>query len=345
MEFLANYGIFLAKVATLVVALLVVIGFIASVSTRGKKETEGHVEVTNLNKSLKQMTDALKHELLDKQSLKREQKAEKQQAKRDSKKSADAAGDKRRVFVIDFEGDIKASAVSSLRREVTAILSLATKQDEVVVRLNSTGGMVHTYGLAASQLQRITEREVPLVVCVDKVAASGGYMMACVANKIISAPFAIIGSIGVVAQLPNFHRLLEKHDIDYELLTAGEYKRTLTLFGENTEKGRQKFIQDLEDIHDLFKHFVAENRPGLDIASVATGEIWYGKRAMDHKLVDELRTSDDYLTSACEEANVYKIEYVVKKSLQERIMHTAHGTVDRVLLSWWERLTNFKFYS
>ena len=176
---------------------------------------------------------------------------------------------------------MKASAVSSLRQEITAILSLAEKQDEVLVRLESGGGMVHAYGLASSQLLRIRNQDIDLTVCVDKVAASGGYMMACVANKLLAAPFAVIGSIGVIAQIPNFHRLLKKNDIDFEMITAGEYKRTLTMFGENTEKGREKFAEDIEDVHVLFKDFVKEHRPALDVEAVATGEVWFGQRAID----------------------------------------------------------------
>ena len=105
----------------------------------------------------------------------------------------------------------------------------------------------------------------------DKVAASGGYMMACIGDRILSAPFAVLGSIGVVAQIPNLHRLLKKHDVDYEVLTAGEYKRTLTVFGENTDKGRQKFQEDLELTHVLFKDFVSRYRPQLDIDQVLGG--------------------------------------------------------------------------
>ncbi|MEM7292965.1 MAG: protease SohB, partial [Pseudomonadota bacterium] len=245
--------------------------------------------------------------------------------------------DRPRIFVLDFDGDIKASAVSCLRREITAILSLAGEQDELVVRLESGGGMVHAYGLAASQLQRIKDAGVTLTVCVDKVAASGGYMMACVANKLMAAPFAIIGSIGVVAQIPNFHRLLKKNDVDFELITAGEYKRTLTLFGENTEKGRAKFVEDIEEIHVLFKEFVAEQRPNLEVEKVATGEIWFGQRAIDKQLVDELITSDEYIARACDDADVFEVKYVEKKSIPERFGIAAQAALDNTLLKWLDR--------
>ena len=211
------------------------------------------------------------------------------------------------------------------------MLTLATAMDEVVVKLESGGGMVHSYGLAASQLQRIRNRGVPLTVCVDKVAASGGYMMACIANKIIAAPFAMLGSIGVVAQLPNFNRLLKKHDVDFEMLTAGEYKRTLTLFGENTDKGREKFVEELEQTHELFKVFVQEHRPQVDIDRIATGEVWFGTQAIGKKLVDEINTSDQYLMDQRDSADLYEVRYVAKRSVQERLGLAAEGALSRTI--------------
>jgi serine protease SohB len=187
------------------------------------------------------------------------------------------------------------------------------------VRLESGGGMVHSYGLASSQLQRIRDRGIPLTVCIDKVAASGGYMMACIADKIISAPFAIVGSIGVVAQLPNFNRLLKKHDVDFEMFTAGEYKRTVTMFGHNSAKAKDKFKGDLEETHVLFKNHVSQFRPSLNIEAVATGDVWYGQDALENNLVDELGTSDDYLVKACNDADVFEVSYEFKKSLQEKL--------------------------
>lgn len=259
-------------------------------------------------------------------------------------KTNEKPSDKKRVFVLDFHGDIKASACDNLREEISAVLSLATSADEVVVKLESGGGMVHSYGLAASQLARISNKKIPLTVCVDKVAASGGYMMACVADKIIAAPFAVLGSIGVIAQLPNFHKLLKKNNIDYEMFTAGEYKRTVTMFGENTDKGREKFKEDLEDTHVLFKEFVSEHRPQVDIAKVATGEVWFGRRAMEVNLVDSLYTSDEYLLAQAENADIYEVSYSFKKSLPEKLGLAAQGAVDRLLLTWWERLNHNRWF-
>ncbi|MEC8483301.1 MAG: protease SohB, partial [Pseudomonadota bacterium] len=279
MEFLADYAGFLIRLLSIALIILLILSVVAS--GKSKQRKGGNLTISKLNEGYQAMKSELSKQLFDKKTLKQHQKALKKQKKEEQKQKVDQE-EKKRVYVIDFDGDMKASAVQSMREEITAILSVATAKDEVVVRLESPGGVVHGYGLAASQLQRIKDKGVPLTVTVDKVAASGGYMMACVADKIVAAPFAILGSIGVVAQVPNIHRLLERNTIDVELHTAGKYKRTLTMLGENTDEGREKFKQDLEDTHELFKRFVSTNRPVLDIETIATGETWYGSEAVEN---------------------------------------------------------------
>ena len=324
MEFLFEYGLFLAKSVTVLAVILVVVIAVFSASQRQRDPEAGHIEVKNLNDSLAQITHSLKSVVLNPEARKLDLKAEKKKSKEKQKNQKHAVKEgepeRARMFVIDFKGDIQASEVNSLREEITAALSVAQEEDEVLVRLESPGGVVHGYGLAASQLQRVRSRGITLTVVVDKVAASGGYMMACIANRVLAAPFALLGSIGVVAQIPNFHRLLQKNDIDYEVLTAGEYKRTLTVFGENTDKAREKFVDDLEDVHALFKEFVKEHRPAVDIEEVATGEAWFGRRALEHRLVDELKTSDEYIIERCDEMDVFHIRYVIHKHRLERFM-------------------------
>ena len=284
MEFIADVGGFLLKAAIIVFAFVVITGVIAQAAQKQKKQ-KGELEVTHLSRELQEMQDALQMELLDKKGRKKAEKLLKKARKSEEKHD-------KRLFVIDFKGSLDAKEVDSLRREVNAILSMATDKDDVLVRLESGGGVVNGYGLAAAQLQRLREHGMTVHVAVDKVAASGGYMMACVGHKIYAAPFAFIGSIGVVAQIPNVHRWLKNHDIDFEQITAGEFKRTLTIFGENTEEGRRKFKKDLEAIHHQFKDFVQTNRPQLDIDKVATGEVWSGQQAKELGLVDEIITSD-----------------------------------------------------
>ena len=339
MEFLLDYAGFLAKTATVVLAIVAVLIVLAGLRRGRGKPGAGHLQVDKLNDFYKGLRERLEHAVLDKDALKaqrkREAKAEKQ-AKKDAMRT--------RVFVLDFDGDIRASAVENLRHEVTALLTMATPGDEVVLRLESGGGMVHGYGLAASQLVRIRDAGVPLTVCVDKVAASGGYMMACIGNRILSSPFALLGSIGVVAQLPNVHRLLKKHDVDFEVLTAGEYKRTLTVFGENTEKGREKFQEDLETTHELFKNFVARYRQQVSIDEVATGEVWLGIAALGMHLADELKTSDQYLAERAREADLYHLRYAQKKSLPERFGLAAASTLEQGVDRGLARLNEHRFW-
>ncbi|MBU2891908.1 protease SohB [Colwellia sp. D2M02] len=329
MEFLYEYGLFLAKAVTFVLAVVAIIITIAGAAMK-QQHKKGELDITDLSEQFEDTEQDIIHALLTKEELKEKEKQDKKAAKEKVKadKKAAKSGDevkpsKAHVFVVDFNGSIDAKEVSSLREEISAILSVATKQDEVFLRLESGGGMVHGYGLASSQLDRLRQQEIPLTVSVDKVAASGGYMMACVANKIISAPFAILGSIGVIAQVPNFNKLLKKHDVEFEQFTAGEFKRTVTMFGENTEKGKQKFIEELEETHVLFKDFVNEHRPSLDIQKVATGEHWFGTTALALGLVDAIQTSDDYLQAKSKTHKVVAIKYEVKKGLADKFSKAA----------------------
>ena len=346
MELLFDYLGFLAKTATVVVALLIVVSALVATSAHraGRPPAEGHIQVAPLNDRLRDMQRAVEEAALPpavvKKQRKRDAKARKRLRKgRQHAKQEDREESRRRVFVLHFDGDVSASAVDALRREVTAVLGTAGEGDEVVVRVESAGGSVHGYGLGASQLARVRRQGVKLTVAVDKVAASGGYLMAAVANRILAAPFAVVGSIGVVAQIPNVHRLLKRHDVDVEVLTAGRYKRTLDVLGENTDQGREKFREELNDIHALFQEFVGAWRPDLDVASVATGEAWYGQRALDRSLVDELATSDEYLAGACAEADVFEVSWVAPKRPIERLVGQFAKALDTALERLMERIT------
>ena len=346
MEFLIEYGLFLAKAATVVVAVVIIISLGASQKSKHSAD-KGHLEITPLNQQFDDMSEAMLIATMDESMQKAEEKklhkAKKKQAKLDKKAhKADTEGEeevKSRVFVLSFVGDVSASAVSHLREDVTAVLTQATSNDEVVVKLESPGGMVHSYGLASSQLDRVRQAKIPLTVCVDEVAASGGYMMACVADKILAAPFAVIGSIGVVAQMPNFSKVLKKNDVDYEILTAGKYKRTMTMLGENTDAARKKFVAELEEVHVLFKSHVSTMRPKVDIDKIATGETWYGTQALDLALVDGIQTSDDYLVTRSKEARLFEVVFERKKKIYERLGLAAEQSADRLMLKWWARLT------
>ncbi len=326
MDFLANYGLFLLKTVTITIcAVLLLVVFVKAL--RSCQETrEGELKVKNLNKHFRLLSEAVEEQVLEPDRFKELQKKRNREEKlrgkhREEKKERKDGkeGKKEKVFVIDFNGDLRASSVDSLREEISALVSVAKKGDEVVLRLESSGGLVHSYGLAAAQLERLKNKGIELTAVVDRIAASGGYMMACVADRVVAAPFALLGSIGVAAVVPNFHRFLENHQIDVEQITAGEYKRTLSLVGKNTDKGRAKFTEQVEEAHELFKSFVARHRKTLDMEKAATGEFWYGLQAKEMGLVDDLATSDDVLLEASKRAQIYKICFDRPKRFSERV--------------------------
>ncbi|PIJ56479.1 protease SohB [Erwinia aphidicola] len=343
MDLLSYYGLFLAKTVTVVIAIVAIAVVIANLALR-KRAHNGQLKLTELGEKYSDMQDDMRLAKMkphqQKQWHKEQKKKEKltaKTAKQQAKLGRPEEKAKSTLYVLDFKGSMDAGEVSSLREEVSAVMAVAAPGDEVLLRLESPGGVVHGYGLAASQLQRLRDKGIPLTVAVDKVAASGGYMMACVADRIVAAPFSIIGSIGVVAQIPNFNRLLKRNEIDVELHTAGEFKRTLTLFGENTEEGREKFREDLNETHLLFKQFVHQMRPTLDIDSVATGEHWYGTQALEKGLVDAIGTSDDLIIDRIEKHQVIGVRYARRKSMMDRFTNSATLSVERLLLRIWQR--------
>jgi serine protease SohB len=327
LEFLFEYGVFLAKAITIVVAIILVIAAIAGQASK-QKQSRGQLSIDSLSDKLDEINEYADHVLLSKDEIKAKAKAKKQEEKK-TKKDKEEKKKSGRLFVIDFKGSMDAHEVDQLREEITAVISIANDSDSVLVKVESGGGVVHGYGLAASQLQRLRDNGIELTISVDKVAASGGYMMACVADKVIASPFAIIGSIGVIAQLPNFNKVLKKYDVEFEQHTAGEYKRTLTMFGANSDAGRDKFKQELEEIHVMFKDFVSQHRPELDIAKVATGEYWYGQKAFELGLVDEIKTSDDFIISANKTEKVYSVKYSGKKSMAEKLGFSFAAVMER----------------
>lgn len=317
-EWLMDIGRFAAQL----LILTVVLGMVIAVLARARSEAGSdrlRLRIEELNQRYEYRRRRLALAAAAPSVRKRLLKGFRRDDKQRLKASKGQAEPEQTVWVLDFRGDIKASGVNRFAEEISAVLASAGEGDEVVLRLESAGGLVHAYGLAAAQVERLKEARLTVTVCVDKVAASGGYLMACAADQLRAAPFAVLGSIGVVAQLPNLHRLLKRHDIDVELLTAGEYKRTLTVFGENTDEGRDKFQSDLEHTHQLFKAHVARHRPALDIEAVATGEIWYGRDALERGLIDALGTSEAYLMSRLPQARVLSIRLEPRNTLGGRL--------------------------
>jgi serine protease SohB len=340
MEFLTDYGVFLLKVITIALAitvpLLIIIG-----SSKAKAPSKGSLIVKNLSKKYEDMGTAIRSSQLNSKELKKYNKEIQKKKKADDKKPSKEDS----VYVLNFNGDIQASEVTKLKHEINAILLSDTKCKEVVIKVESGGGSAYAYGLCAAELKRLVDNKIKLTVCIDKVAASGGYLMSCVASKIIAAPWAIVGSIGVIAQLPNFHRLLKKNSIDFEMHTAGEFKRTLTTLGENTEEGRKKFKSELEDLHLIFKDFVKEQRPQVDTKIVATGEVWQGEKAIEVGLIDALGTSDDYLVELSKKLKLFEIDYVEKKNLAERFAFSAQLLIEKSIFKFYDIVNRDRFIS
>tara|TARA_B100000674_G_scaffold125360_1_gene96304 strand:- start:144 stop:1172 length:1029 start_codon:yes stop_codon:yes gene_type:complete len=342
MEILTDYFIFLLKVFTIAIAITVPLLLIIG-SSKGKSQPKGKLSITNLSEKFESMGNAVKSSLMNPKELKKFKKdLTKDKKKKDKNKEKD---EKDSAFVLNFKGDIQATEVEKLKQEINAILLSEAPCKEVIIRVESGGGSAYAYGLCAAELKRLVDNDINLTVCIDKVAASGGYLMSCVASKIIAAPWAIVGSIGVIAQMPNFHRLLKKNSIDFEMHTAGAYKRTLTTLGENTEEGRKKFKSDLEDLHIIFKDFVKEQRPQVDTEVVATGEVWQGKEAIDVGLIDSIETSDNYLVSLSKKVNLFEIEFVEKKNLSEKFAFSMQIILEKSLLKFYDLINRDRFIS
>lgn len=327
MEFWQAYALFFAKGLTAVVLLIVLVAAVVALKGGDDDDEENKLKITSLNDTFINWREQLYAQMLDKKAWKAREKALKK-----AEKAQDEA-EKPRLFVLDFDGDVEASAVADLREHISTILQVAEKTDKVLLRLESGGGFVHSYGLAASELVRLRVKELPLVVAVDKIAASGGYMMACVGTEIIAAPFAVIGSVGVIGAVPNFHELLSRNHIQYEQHTAGEHKRSLTVFGKNTDEDRAQFKKELAETHELFKNHIAAMRPQLNVEAIATGETWYGSQALAKGLIDRVQVSDDYLLEHIDSHQIWQISYEANESFIERIKGHIFGQWGRAQAS------------
>ena len=323
--FLSEYLMFLFKTLTIVISIaLIIITYFYIKSKLKKSKDDGVLIIKDLSRHYYELKLQMLKTLSSKHKIKESIREFKKILKEKKGKE-----DKQNTYVLKFNGNIKATAVESLKEEITAILSIAHKSDKVVLVLESPGGTVSGYGLAASELSRIKNKGIQLIVIVDKVAASGGYMMACIANQIIAAPFAVIGSIGVVSQLPNFNQLLKDKGIEYEQITSGKYKRTVTMFGKNTDEDRRKLQLELEEIHNQFKSLIKKQRPSVDIEKISTGEYWLAEKAKELKLVDDLMTSDEYLMNLHESgSNIYQIEYKKEPSLMNKLSIACNNVKD-----------------
>ena len=342
-ELLIEYCFFLLKVITITFIIVIPILMIVSSSRHKTMGDKGQLIIKNLSEKFESMGTSVRGSQMDTKTYKKFIKEKEKKRKQNIKKKNKSSKQKAAVYVLNFKGDVMASDHDKLKQEINAILASKTSCKEVVLKVESGGGSAYAYGLCAAELKRLVDNKIKLTVCIDKVAASGGYLMSCVASKIIAAPWALVGSIGVIAQMPNIHRLLKDNLIDFEMHTAGQFKRTLTVFGENTEEGRQKFISELEDLHIVFKDFVKENRPNVDAMKVSTGEVWQGQKALALGLIDAIQTSNDYLLNLSDKFNLYEVEYHEKKSLGDRLAYGTQAFIDQLILRVQESLNKDRF--
>jgi serine protease SohB len=324
MAFWLDIAAFLAKAVIIVAAVGGIAVLIARLARSGEPKDE-EIKVRSLDDRYDDMRDTVDWALLDKRERKALAKTRKKEAKAAAKSRHDREPGKR-IYVLSFKGDIRASAVKRLGAEIDAILIAARPAtDEAVIRIESPGGTVTGYGLAAAEILRLRERKIKVTASVDQVAASGGYMMACAADRIVAAPFAIVGSIGVVAPVPNLHRLLKKNEIDFEEITAGEFKRTVSVLGEITPAGREHFREKLDTTHQAFKAHVAQCRPKVDIDRVANGDYWLAREGVALGLVDEIMTGDDLLFRARDSARLYEVSTEARKTLVQQLLSGVGG--------------------
>ena len=310
MPFWLDLAAFVIKALVIVAAVGGLAILIARLARSGDGGQDREIAIKSINDRYDAMRDALDAKLLEKKARKALAKARKKEAKT---RHGEPAG--KRIYVLNFKGDLRATAVKNLGREIDAVLTVARPgDDEVIVRIDSGGGTVTGYGLAAAEIFRLRARQISVTASVDQVAASGGYMMACAADRIVAAPFAVVGSIGVVASVPNLHKLRQKNAIDYEDITAGEFKRTVSVLGEITPAGRDHFQGKLEAIHDAFKAHVAARRPGADVARIANGDTWLASDALALGLVDEIVAGDELLFRARDSARLYEVKWEARKS-------------------------------
>jgi serine protease SohB len=316
---LANYTIFFLKITTIIILLLLTLIMCLIII---KNKDNKYIKIKNINKKYITFKKLFLSEIL--------KKTEKKQIIKNINEEEKITKTKN-LFILNFNGDINASDINNLKDILSVIILNKKYVDEVLIKLTSNGGIVTNYGLAATQLKRLKNENINLTISIDTIAASGGYMMACVANKIIASHFSIIGSIGVLGIIPNINKILNKNNIEIEYHTSGKYKKTLSIIGENTEIGRKKFIESLENTHFLFKNFVKENRSQINIEEIATGEYWYGIDALKLNLIDKIQTSDEYIMENLNTTQIYEIKLNEKTNIKNKIKEHIHNILFNIL--------------
>ena len=204
----------------------------------------------------------------------------------------------------------------------------------ILVRIDSPGG-----GVAPSQeiydaLKRAREKGKPVVASIGSLGASGGYYIACAADKIVADPGSVTGSIGVIMQFPVIRDLLRKLGIDYEVIKSGEFKDIASPLRPMTDKERRLLKEVILDVYSQFVDVVAESRglPKDSVLKIADGRILSGRQAYELGLVDTLGSQKVALDIARELGGIKgKPRLLKRKKRRIGLFDILFGTVDELL--------------
>ncbi len=235
------------------------------------------------------------------------------QAPRDPSVEAGLPGPPPRLAVLRFQGlrDLNASGDQRLSEAIDEVLVNRDHFEEAVVIIDSPGGTTHGYGHAYALLERLSASGLKVTACIDRIGASGGYLMALPADRILAGPFAIVGSVGVVAGIPNVKRLLEEKGVSYRLFVAGDKKRVVHFADDDGPEVREYMDEKLAGIHTQFLQAVEKHRGDrVKLDEVRSGDHWSAEESVEKGLglVDELQTSAEYLLERNREVALVMIE-------------------------------------
>ncbi|WP_343192796.1 S49 family peptidase [Buchnera aphidicola (Taiwanaphis decaspermi)] len=228
---------------------------------------------------------------------------------------------KSNLYILDYNDKIKKNKIKKLREEISSIILVAKKNDEVLLRLENTSDIVYEYGLVIAQLQRLRKKGIKLIISIDKIVSNGGYIIACVADHISASPFSIIGPINIVVNIPNIDKYTQTSNLNNQLNDCNTFTK-LTLIKNNTKIYVNKIFNKLDIKKYIRNSFIKDMRPSLNLNKIFNQNYWIGENAINEKLIDSINTSDDILFSKKDTHNLLKIKYVYKSNIVEKYIVT-----------------------
>lgn len=194
--------------------------------------------------------------------------------------------------------------------------------EAIVLRIDSPGGSV----VGSDEIyQALLAIDKPLVVSMGEVAASGGYYIACAADRVLANPGTLTGSIGVISMVPNIEELMEKIGVEVLVIKSGALKDEGSVFREMTEEEREVWQRIIDEAYDQFVGIVADGRdlPPQAVRELADGRVYTGHQALELGLVDELGNLSEAIELAAKMGGIVEepriIEYPATPSLMETI--------------------------